>query len=174
MLLTHPLAGIAFGLSIGLASAATANLPVSAQTNEVDSDWSAIYYGKSFQDSLLVGNDGSAATGGFATFSLADMHEVARRTPGRTKAAGVMYDVGQKGKDLIVSIAATDSVIRVYDIDGTEIPSARKDALGDWDALCTWRSQSGGHYFYLIGKKQAWQFLVRERMLRLKSSRLVS
>jgi hypothetical protein len=91
------------------------------------------------------------------------MEEVASRTPGRTKVVGVMYDVGKK--DLIVSIAAPDSIIRVFDIDGTtEIPSAQIKALGDWSSLCTWRSpSSGGHYFYLLGKKEARQFLVREK-----------
>jgi 3-phytase len=156
--------GLVFCLSgIDIASAATANLPISKQSAEVDSDLAAIYYGSSFQDSLLVGNDGGAATGGVRSFSLTDMEEVASRTPGRTKVVGVMYDVGKK--DLIVSIAAPDSIIRVFDIDGTtEIPSAQIKALGDWSSLCTWRSpSSGGHYFYLLGKKEARQFLVREK-----------
>ncbi|CAG8210419.1 unnamed protein product [Penicillium nalgiovense] len=156
--------GLVFCLSgIDIASAATAKLPIAAQSAEVDSDLAAIYYGSSFQNSLLVGNDGGAATGGVRSFSLTDMEEVASRTPGRTKVAGVMYDVGKK--DLIVSIAAPDSIIRVFDIDGTTgIPSAQVKALGDWSSLCTWRSpSSGGHYFYLLGKKEARQFLVREK-----------
>jgi 3-phytase len=156
--------GLVFCLSgIDIASAATAKLPIAEQSAEVDSDLAAIYYGSSFQNSLLVGNDGGAATGGVRSFSLTDMEEVASRTPGRTKVAGVMYDVGKK--DLIVSIAAPDSIIRVFDIDGTtEIPSAQIKALGDWSSLCTWRSpSSGGHYFYLLGKKEARQFLVRQK-----------
>ncbi|CAG8899451.1 unnamed protein product [Penicillium egyptiacum] len=156
--------GLVFCLSgIDIASAATANLPIAAQSAEVDADLSAIYYGSSFQNSLLVGNDGSAATGGVRSFSLTDMHQVASRMSGRTKVAGVLHGVGQK--DLIVSIAAPDSIVRVFDINGTtEIPSAQIKALGDWSSLCTWRSPvSGGHYFYLLGKKEARQFLVREK-----------
>lgn len=156
--------GLVLSLSgIEIASAATAKLPIAEQSAEVDSDLAAIYYGSSFQKSLLVGNDGGAATGGIRSFSLGDMEEVASRTPGRTKVAGVMYDVGKK--DLIVSIAAPDSIIRVFDIDDiTEIPLAKAKALGDWSSLCTWRSpSSGGNYFYLLGKKEARQFLVREK-----------
>ncbi|RMJ24560.1 phytase [Aspergillus sp. HF37] len=152
----------------GLAAAANASLPISANTTNVESELSAFYYGPTFQDSLLVASDGSAATGGFRTFSLGDdLHEVARRTPGRTNVVGVMYDVGVEKRDVIVSIAATDSIIRVFDIEADgprEIPAAQKKALGDWAALCTWRSpESGGHYFYLIGKTQARQFLVRQQ-----------
>jgi 3-phytase len=157
------LVGIVFCLSgIDIAFAASANLPIAAQSPEVDSDLSAIYYGSSFQKSLLVGNDGGAATGGIRSFSLTDMAEVASRTPGRTKVTGVMYDVGEK--DIILSVGAPDSLIRVFDIDGTkEITSAQKKALGDWSSLCTWRSpSSGGHYFFLFGKKEGIQFLVRE------------
>ncbi|OQD65239.1 hypothetical protein PENPOL_c006G08991 [Penicillium polonicum] len=157
------LVGIVFCLrGIDIASAASANLPITAQSPEVDSDLSAIYYGSSFRKSLLVGNDGSAATGGIQSFSLTDMHEVASRTPGRTKVTGVMYGVGKK--DIILSVGAPDSLIRVFDIDGTkEITSAQKKALGDWSSLCTWRSpSSGGHYFFLFGKKEGIQFLVRE------------
>ncbi|KAJ9489687.1 hypothetical protein VN97_g3579 [Penicillium thymicola] len=156
--------GLVLSLSgIDIASAATAKLPIAEQSAEVDSDLAAIYYGSSFQKSLLVGNDGGAATGGIRSFSLGDMEEVASHTPGRTKVAGVMYDVGKK--DLIVSIAAPDSIIRVFDIgDTTEIPLAKTKALGDWSSLCTWRSpSSGGNYFYLLGKKEARQFLVREK-----------
>lgn len=156
--------GLVFCISgIDIASAATANLPIAAQSLDVDADLSAIYYGSSFQSSLLVANDGSAATGGIRSFNLTDMHQVASRTPGRTKVVGVLHGVGKR--DLIVSIGAPDSIIRVFDINGTtEIPSAQIKALGDWSSLCTWRSPiSGGHYFYLLGKKEARQFLVREK-----------
>lgn len=153
----------------GIATAATASLPISANTTNIESELSAFYYGSTFQDSLLVTSDGSAATGGFRTFSLGDdLHEEARRTPGRTNVVGVMYDVGVGQRDVIVSIAATDSIVRVFDIEAgadgpREIPAARKEALGDWAALCTWRSrESGGHYFYLFGKTHARQFLVRQ------------
>ncbi|KAL5335100.1 hypothetical protein BJX70DRAFT_332549 [Aspergillus crustosus] len=153
--------GLALGFCLGgIAAAPTADLPISSLTEEVESDISAFYYGTKSQEALLFGNDGSAATGGFRSFELQGVNETARRTPGRTKVVGVLYDIGKR--DLLVSIAAPDSVIRVFDTDGLEeIPEAQKKALGDWSALCTWRSPRGANYFYLFGKKQAIQFLVR-------------
>ncbi|KAL2857070.1 hypothetical protein BJY01DRAFT_262643 [Aspergillus pseudoustus] len=146
------------------AAAPKANLSISALTAEVESDWSAVYYGEKTRDSLLLGNDGSAATGGFRSYGLFDrsLNETERRTPGRTKVVGVLYDIGDR--DLLVSITATESIIRLYDLDDDleEIDGAQKKALGDWSSLCTWRSPRGADYFYLFGKKQAIQFLVRE------------
>ncbi|KAL2867549.1 uncharacterized protein BJX67DRAFT_79773 [Aspergillus lucknowensis] len=153
------------GLSLGVfASGQAANLPISALTAEVESDQSAIYYGTTPGESLLIGNDGSAATGGLRSFDLLDrnLDETAQVTVGRTKVAGVLYDVGERGRDLVVSIAAPDSIIRVFKLDGlTQVSGVEKKALGDWSSLCTWRSQRGAQYFYLFGKKQAMQFLVR-------------
>lgn len=126
-----------------------------------------MYYAKQVQSSLLLGNDGSAATGGYRAWSLFDdvesLKEVGRRTPGRTKVVGVAYGVAEK--KLIITIAAPDSIIRLFNIDGLEeIPSGQNKALGDWSALCTWRSpDSGSQYFYLFGKKQAMQFVIREK-----------
>ncbi|KAL4866833.1 hypothetical protein BDV12DRAFT_210291 [Aspergillus spectabilis] len=153
--------GLALGFCLGgTAAVPTANVPISSLTAEVESDVSAFYYGTKSREALLFGNDGSAATGGFRSFDLHDLNETARRTPGRTKVVGVIYDVGKR--DLLVSIAAPDSVIRVFDIDGLkELPEAQKKALGDWSCLCAWRSPRGANYFYLFGKKQAIQFLVR-------------
>ncbi|KAL3471027.1 hypothetical protein BJX99DRAFT_238208 [Aspergillus californicus] len=150
----------------GIASPAT-NLSISALTGEVESDQSIIYYGATPRESLLIGNDGSAATGGIRSFNLYNLNETAQRTPGRTKVVGVLYDVGKR--DLIVSIAAPDSLIRVFDIDGmVEIPEAQLEALGDWSCLCTWRSPQGASYFYLFGKKQAMQFMVRSGRSKLE------
>jgi 3-phytase len=161
------LATISSLLALSSASIASstpaANLSTSALTAEVESDWTAIYYGSRQRDSLLLGNDGSAGTGGFRSYDLFDrsLNETGRRTPGRAKVVGVLYDVGRR--DLLVSITATESLIRLYDVDGLEeIPGAQKKALGDWSSLCTWRSPRGADYFYLFGKKQAVQFLVRE------------
>ncbi|KAL2813799.1 hypothetical protein BDW59DRAFT_178130 [Aspergillus cavernicola] len=157
--------GLTLALCLGgaIASPPVANLSISSLTAEVESDQSITYYdGRRPREGLLIGNDGSAVTGGLRSFELQDqdLRETARRTPGRTKVVGVLYDVGRR--DLLVSIAAPDSVIRVFDVDGMkEIPGAQKKALGDWSSLCTWRSPSGAHYFYLFGKKQAMQFLVR-------------
>ncbi|KAL2809375.1 hypothetical protein BJX63DRAFT_445368 [Aspergillus granulosus] len=158
--------GSLLALSLGgfaSSHAKTANLSISALTAEVESDWTAVHYGTKPRDSLLLGNDGSAGTGGIRSYSLfdQDLNETARRTPGRTKVVGVLYDIGRR--DLLVSITATESLIRLYDTDGLkEIPGAQKKALGDWSSLCTWRSPRGADYFYLFGKKQAIQFLVRE------------
>ncbi|KAL4884315.1 hypothetical protein BJY04DRAFT_225603 [Aspergillus karnatakaensis] len=155
------LAGIALGLCLrGTAAAPTADLPVSSVTTEVESDLATFYYGSKSKGALLFGNDGSAATGGFRSFDLQSLNETARRTHGRSKDVGFLYDVGKR--DLLVTIAAPDSLIRVFDVDGLkEVPGAQKKALGDWSCLCTWRSSSGADYFYLFGKKQAIQFLVR-------------
>ncbi|CBF74618.1 hypothetical protein AN4140.2 [Aspergillus nidulans FGSC A4] len=145
-----------------IASPLTGNLAVSSLSTEVESDQTAFYYGTARSRSFLIGNDGSAATGGIRSFSLQNLNETARVKPGRTKVAGLLYDVGHR--DLVVSIAAPDSIIRVFDVNGLgEIPSTRKKALGDWSCLCTWTSSSGGKYFYLLGKKQGIQFLVREK-----------
>lgn len=170
MLLERTLAtGIAFALCWNnvLTAPATVNLPISATTVEIDPDYSAVYYAKEVQDSLLLGADGSAPTGGFRAWSLFDdvqpLKELSSRTPGRTMVVSVAYGVA--GKDLIVSVAAPDSIIRLFDIDCfEEIPSGRKKALGDWSALCPWRSpKTGWQYFYLFGKKIAMQFVIREK-----------
>lgn len=159
--------------AVGSAAAApTGTLSISALSNEVDSDQSVIYYGTSLNNSLLIGNDGGAATGGIRSFGFPPHNQTLTQTahvrPGRTKAVGVLYDVGNDsrgGKDVIVSIAAPDSIIRLFDVNGTgmrEVPGVQKKALGDWSCLCTWRSSQGGNYFFLFGKKVAMQFVVRE------------
>ncbi|KAL4983856.1 hypothetical protein BDW68DRAFT_194075 [Aspergillus falconensis] len=154
--------GALFAFIVGItASPPTANAAISSLTAEVESDQTTFYYGTASNSSLLIGNDGSAATGGIRSFSLQGLNETARVTPGRTKVVGLLYDVGNR--DVVVSIAAPDSVVRVFDVNGLdEIPSTQKKALGDWSCSCTWTSSSGGKYFYLFGKKQGVQFLVRE------------
>ncbi|EER44340.1 3-phytase [Histoplasma capsulatum H143] len=155
------------GAAPTLAAIATASVPVSSLTNDVEGDFSVIYYGKKNAESLLVGNDGSAATGGWKAWKLVTdpttntLREHTASVHGRTKVVGVMYDVGEK--DVIVSIAATDSVLRVYEVaDPGERPSNRKVMLGHWSALCPWRSpKTGNQYFYLFGKKRAVQFIIR-------------
>ncbi|KAF2707808.1 thermostable phytase [Pleomassaria siparia CBS 279.74] len=164
---TTVLAGLLVLVSHFVAFAAPVqDLPITAITPEIESDWSAVYYGDNDDDGgpLLLGNDGTAATGGIRAWNLADstpLREVVKKTPGRTKLITVVYDVG--GRDLAVTIAQPDSIIRLYDMDGfDEIKSAEYKALGDWSAICSWKSQkSGEQYVYLFGKKQAIQFLVR-------------
>jgi 3-phytase len=160
--------GIALCSSI-TSAAKSVDVKISAQTDEVEASYSAVYYDEDQEVPLLVGNDGSAPTGGFRTWDLLDggdkLPEIASQTPGRTKVVGVLY--GVSGKDLIVSIEAPDSVIRLFDAtadDASEIPSGDKKMLGDWSSLCPWRSEeSGWQYFYLFGKKEAVQFVVREK-----------
>ncbi|KAI6093209.1 3-phytase [Hypoxylon rubiginosum] len=138
------------------------DLPISARTGEVESDFTAVVYDAVHP--LLVGNDGGASTGGFHLFELdggASLPETMHETPGRTKLVTTVYDIG--GKDLIVTIAQPDSYFRLYDAGTAEQisgPIAR--TLGDWSALCAWKSQSSGEqYLYLFGKGQAVHFLLR-------------
>lgn len=158
---------VACGVLQSLVHCATAapevDLPISATTADVESDISAVYYSSR---PLLLGNDGSAATGGFHAWSLdsnaSTLPEVSAKTGGRSKLVAAVYDVGKK--DLIVTIAMPDSVLRVFDAEGKGAQVAEKKAIGDWSALCPWKSaQSGNQYFYLFGKKQAVQYLVRKK-----------
>lgn len=148
-------------------------LSISSRTESAEADNAVVYYSS---DPLLVGNDAGAAAGGFHVWLLDDkpiLNEVASETSGRTKLVAVVYDVG--GKDFIITIAQTNSIIRVFDFDGvTEIREARKEAIGDWSALCTWRSaESGNQYLYLFGKKQAVQYLITERSKKIEIAEVV-
>ncbi|KAK2763313.1 hypothetical protein FQN54_009949 [Arachnomyces sp. PD_36] len=170
MMLKRTLAtGIVSCLCTGnaLAAAGKVDLNISAKTDEIEGGYSAMYYGTDGRDAKLVGIDGSAATGGFRTWEFEDdgetLIELTSSTPGRTKVVDVLYGVA--GKDLLVSITATESILRLYDAkDPGAEALASKDALGDWSSLCSWRSsESGWQYFYLFGKKEAVQFVVRDR-----------
>ena len=133
---------------------------ISARTDDIESDWSAIYYGTT---PLLVGNDGTAGSGGFRTWELdsaTPMVEVVKQTPGRTKLVTSVYNV--TGHDYLITIDAPQSILAAYDYGQLEgEKKASKKALGDWSALCPWKSQAGNQYVYLFGKKQAVQFLLR-------------
>ncbi|KAH9909899.1 phytase [Xylariomycetidae sp. FL2044] len=150
-------------LSCITASAETeVDLPISARSGEVESDWIAAIYNA--ESPALVGNDGGAATGGIRVFNLSGngtLPEKAHETPGRTKLVTTVYDVA--GRDMIITIAQPDSYFRLYDAGTVEQiggPIAR--TLGDWSALCAWESQSSGEqYLYLFGKHQAVQFLLK-------------
>lgn len=154
-------------LAASLAATATAakvDLPISARTDDVDSDTTAVFYNTT--NPVLIGNDGGASTGGFRLYSLdgsTPLTETKHETPGRTKLVTNVYDVG--GKDLVVTIAQPDSFFRLYDsITGEQVGEPLTRTLGDWSALCTWKSQaSGEQYVYLFGKKQAVHFLLREQ-----------
>lgn len=138
------------------------DLPISARTPAVESDFTAVYQSS---HPLLIGNDGTASTGGFHVWSLegtSPLKEIAAHATGRSKLVATVYDVGKK--DLILTISQPDSVLHLFDANGVkEIKEAKKEAIGDWSALCTWKSpESGNQYFYLFGKKQAVQYLVRK------------
>lgn len=148
------------------AAVADIELPVSAVTSEIESDWTSVYYGKT---PLLLGNDGSAGTGGWLAWNIdsaSPLSQVHAETPGRrTKAVTVIHgrDDDKKQTGLAVSIGQPDSILRAWELpDFKEVKSARTTALGDWSALCSWKSQSGADYVYLFGKKQAKVFLVRK------------
>lgn len=129
-----------------------------------DSDNAALIYASS---PILLANDGSAADGGFRTFSTLNstnstsFTERSHERSGRTKIAIPVYDVG--GRDIIFNIPSPNSVIRAYDVaTGSEIPGSRRYQLGDWSVARNWRSQtSGENYVFLFGKKMVVQFLVR-------------
>lgn len=126
-----------------------------------EADNTAFYYSSS---PLLVANDGSAANGGFRTFDAqkrSGWPENIHLKTGRSKVALPISNVD--GRDIVVTIAATDSTMRVFDAQNfSELVEARKFILGDWSTLCSWRSTSSGNlYLFLFGKKMTVQLLVR-------------
>jgi 3-phytase len=159
------IATILLGLQYLAFAAPESDLSITKKTVDIESDWSTVYYND--DEPLLLGNDGTAASGGFRAWTLNDknntLREVAKKTPGRTKLVSVIYNLD--GRDLAITIAQPDSIIRLYDVDNfEELKKAEFTALGDWSALCPWKSQkSGEQYFYLFGKKKAVQFLVTGR-----------
>ncbi|TQN64077.1 3-phytase [Colletotrichum shisoi] len=152
-----------------LATAAAA-APVNLELNitaltggEIESDWTNVFYSRE-KSPLLLGNDGGAATGGFRAWDLnsdSPLSEVKAVITGRTKLVTTVYNV--TGKDLAVTIAMPDSVIRVYELPAfTEVEAARTTKLGDWSAICSWRSKSLNDYVFLFGKTLVVQYLVRQ------------
>ncbi|KZL68267.1 3-phytase [Colletotrichum tofieldiae] len=159
--LTCAAAIVAVAVHPWLATAIDLELNVTALTGgELESDWTNIFYSR--DKPLLLGNDGGAATGGFHAWDLnsdSPLSEVKAITTGRTKLITTVYNI--TGKDLAVTIAMPDSVIRVYELPAfTEIEAAQTTMLGDWSALCSWRSRSLNSYVYLFGKTLAVQYLI--------------
>ncbi|KAI1799772.1 3-phytase [Daldinia bambusicola] len=149
--------------SVTAAATSEVDLPISAKSGEVESDSTAAFYNDA--QPILIGNDGGASTGGFRLFDLNGdtlLTEEGHETPGRTKLVTAVHNIDKK--NLVVTIAQTDSFFRLYDATTAEQvgkPLAR--TLGDWSALCSWKSQSSGEqYLYLFGKKQTVQHLLRE------------
>ncbi|KAI0490354.1 hypothetical protein F4859DRAFT_6226 [Xylaria cf. heliscus] len=137
-------------------------IPITSRVDGIESDFTAVVYNKT--NPLLVVNDGGSASGGFHTFAIGNggnLTETKHETPGRTKLLTTVY--GIDGKDLVVTIAQPDSFFRLYDTQTVEqVGTPLSRTLGDWSALCVWRSESSGEqYLYLFGKRQAVQFLIR-------------
>ncbi|KAF5022116.1 hypothetical protein F66182_5835 [Fusarium sp. NRRL 66182] len=154
---------LAMAVQIFFAKAVEVDVGVSAYTSNVESDWTSIYY--SNRNPLLIGNDGGPDTGGFHVYNLdskSPLQEVTAQTPGRTKLVTTVHDADNE--DLLVTIAQPDSILRVYDMPTFEHgKDADSAVLGDWSALCSWKSAAGNDYIYLFGKGQAVQLLVRGR-----------
>ncbi|KAK4202009.1 phytase [Triangularia verruculosa] len=154
--------GAAFWLSGGLAAvvSVSANITLISDKNQaIESDWTTTYY--SSRNPLILGNNGGASTGGFHAWSVDRPGSKGKHiSPGRTKLVTTAYGVG--GKDVAVTIAQTDSVLRVFELPSLrEVKAAQRKELGDWSALCPWK-RSGNQYFFLFGKQQGVQFLLRE------------
>ena len=136
---------------------------ITAVQGPPETDSTVFYCGET---PLLIGNDGTADKGGFHAYDLSNTAEsVADVYTGRTKTMAIAYGIG--GRDVLITIAQPDSIMRVYEGLETssfrEVQSAQKKFLGDWSALCTWRSAiSGEQYLYLFGKKQVVQILIRD------------
>jgi 3-phytase len=158
-------------LPILAAAADDVKLPVSAVVPNIESDWTSVYYGKT---PLLLGNDGSA-TGGWLAWNLdsaAPLTQAHAETPGRRTKLVTTIQGSEKDKDkekkkkrsgLAVSIGQPDSILRAWQLpDFKEVDTAQTTVLGDWSALCSWKSSSGSDYVYLYGKREAKVFLVRK------------
>lgn len=152
---------LAVAFQISFAKAVEVDVKVDAYTNTVESDWTNVYYSNS--NPLLIGNDGGPDKGGFHAYDLiskSPLREVTAQTPGRSKLVTTVYDVDDK--DVLVTIAQPDSVLRVYKMpEFKQIKDADFKVLGDWSALCSWKSPAGNDYVYLFGKGQAVQLLLR-------------
>ena len=139
-------------------------LNVTAYTSGlIESDWTAVYYSDSAP--LLISNDGGTATGGFHTWDIngdVPLEALSSLFTGRTKLLATVYDVA--GRDYLVSIPQTTSVMSAYELPGVDkVEGAEYSALGDWSAICTWKSQSANDYIYVFGKNEAFQLLIREK-----------
>ncbi|KAI5858996.1 hypothetical protein BZA05DRAFT_366582 [Tricharina praecox] len=146
-------------------AAATAAIDFSIKTpSELEGNKAAVYYPDSDDDApLLIGNDGSAGTGGFRSWTMGNaLTQKWDKRTGRTKLVGTVYDIA--GKDWIVTLSQEDSNLRFFDAEkGTELSDATRKVWGDYSALCSWRNQkSGSQYLYVFGKKEVKTLLVRK------------
>ena len=149
------------------AGTAALELNVSAISDTVDSDWTAVYYSDS---PLLLGNDGGTSTGGFHAFDLngdTPLPVAGSVANGRTALVATIYGVADR--DWLLTIATADSLLRAFELPHfVESEGAAFPALGDWSSLCSWKSRAGNQYAFLFGKEEAIQFLVRPGELSLE------
>jgi len=153
-------------------------LPITVKTTPIAADKPAILYPKSGKGSpFLIGSDGSAA-GGIKIFNLSNeisspsLNQLAEYATGRTKLATTIYDIS--GEDFIAAIDMPDSVFRLFQVDHDGKPKDGRPylgkvievrtVLGDWSAICAWRSVvTGRQYLYLFGKRKVVMFVVSGR-----------
>lgn len=150
-------------LSCAEISAAAANIdfPSTLRTSPIEGDKASVLYPSSSRSSpILIGNGGSAGTGGIRTWSLSTptKQQWDKRT-GRTKLVDTVYGVG--GRDWVVTMSQEDSNLRVFDAVGGAEGASRK-VWSDYSALCQWTGEQGA-YLYLFGKKKAVVLVVREK-----------
>ncbi|ORY01421.1 hypothetical protein BCR34DRAFT_493881 [Clohesyomyces aquaticus] len=150
-----------FWASLSFTRARSVNVNLVPAATGFEPDNTVFYYST---NPFLLSNDGGAESGGYLVFDLSNTSSLTEKSyqkTGRSKVIAPVYSIGSR--DLFVTIAAPDSIMRVFDATTiTEIPRARKKILGDWSNLCAWRSSdSGQQYLFLFGKKQVVQLLVR-------------
>ena len=148
-------------LVLSYVAAQDANITLVPAATGFEGDNTAFVYGNPVQ---VVANDGGAADGGFRSFALsksAPFKQTVHQKSGRSKIAIPVHDVG--GRDVVLNLAAPDSLIRVFDAgSGEKVESNDRKQIGDWSTACVWRSdKSGESYVFLFGKKMVVQLLVR-------------
>ncbi|KAF8453198.1 hypothetical protein BDZ91DRAFT_802402 [Kalaharituber pfeilii] len=160
----------------------TVTLSLSSRTTPIEADKAAVYYppdGTSPSEFLFLGNDGSAATGGFRAWTLSvnatssDMVEAGRFFTRRTKLVNILYDLDGSGTDWALTLSQVDSKFRFFQLPEVTYvsgsapagaPTDDKVLLGDWSSLCPWRSpDTGNTYLYVFGKREVQVVMVRGR-----------
>ena len=147
-----------------------------ASTALINSNKPVLYYPATLPGpELIIGNDRSP-NGGIKLWGLPPpqnrsfLRELESYATGRTKLVTIVYDIA--GGDWVITIAQPDSRFRLFQIlqDGRSRLEECQDGqtvLGDWSALCGWRStKTGLQYLYLFGKGKVVVLLVREKRAR--------
>ena len=141
----------------------------------INSNKPVVYYPATLPSpELIIGNDRST-NGGFKLWDLPPpqnssfLRELGSYATGRTKLVTIVYDIA--GSDWVITIAQPDSRFRLFQIlqDDRRLGEYQdgRTILGDWSALCGWRStKTGLQYLYLFGKGKVVVLLVRERRAR--------